>query len=151
MQFIIRQATPSDMPRITHVRTSVRENHLSVEQMADMGITEASVSEMILASLCCWVALYDNEIVGFSMIDNAEGSLFAAFVLPGHEGKGIGKRLVQIAEQELFKRHALIWLETGASTRAAGFYRSMGWGNDKTVGPDYIRLEKRRASEGGLS
>lgn len=141
----IRLATPSDLPFITHIRTSVKENHLSVEQMADMGITEASVAEMITASPCCWVALADGQIVGFAMINNDDGSLFAAFVLPTHEGKGIGKSLVQIAENELFLNHKLAWLETGQSTRAAGFYRGMGWGNEKIISPDYIRLEKCRS------
>lgn len=144
MPALIRPATPEDLPSITRVRTSVKENHLSVEQMAEMGITPASVSEMILASPCSWVAVEDGTIVGFSMIDADEGSLFAAFVLPSHEGKGIGRRLVAVAEERLFLRHSKVRLETSQSSRAAGFYRNMGWENETLVGPDYIRLEKRR-------
>ena len=144
MQVNIRPATPSDLPAITHVRTSVRENHLSVEEMADLGITPDSVIQMMLESPCCWVAVEGDQVVGFSMIDAAEGSLFAAFVRAAHEGMGIGRQLVTVAEDQLFLGHARIWLETGQSTRAAGFYRSMGWGNAQVVGPDYIRLEKRR-------
>lgn len=132
------------MPQITHVRTSVKENHLSVEQMAEMGITEASTAEMILASPCCWVAAIDKKIVGFSMVDNDAGSLFAAFVLPEYEGHGIGTQLVKIAEDQLFGQHSVAWLETTQSSRAAGFYRKLGWSNEKLVGPDYVRLEKRR-------
>ena len=140
----IRPATPEDLPAITHVRTSVRENHLSVEEMAELGITPETVTQMILASPCCWVAVEDGAVVGFSMIDAEEGSLFAAFVLPSHEGKGVGKWLVQVAEDQLFTTHSTIWLETGRTTRAAGFYRSLGWGNESAVGEDDIRLEKQR-------
>ncbi len=144
MQVFIRPATPEDLPAITHVRTSVHENHLSVEEMAELGITPEVVTQMILASPCCWVAVEDGAIVGFSMIDAEQGSLFAAFVLPSHEGKGIGRRLVQVAEDQLFTTHSTIWLETGRTTRAARFYRSLGWGNESAVGEDDIRLEKQR-------
>lgn len=145
MAIEFRLATPEDHPGIQHVRTSVKENHLSVEQMAAMGITRESVVAMMLASPCCWVAVEAGQIVGFSMVDNADACLFAAFVLPSHEGQGLGRQLLRLAEQQLFSQHDVIWLETGQSTRAAGFYRKHGWGNEKLVGPDYIRLEKRKS------
>lgn len=112
MPAVIRLAGQSDVSALFHVRTSVRENHLSLERLHQMGITEASISEMIAASPCTWVATLDNEVVGFSMIDVEEASLFAAFVRPSHEGKGLGKALVLAAEKELFQHHSEIWLET---------------------------------------
>lgn len=138
----IRLARPSDVRGIFHVRTSVNENVLTMTEMAGMGITEASVTEMIKGSPCAWVACEGAQVVGFSMIDSVEGSLFAAFVLPSHEGKGIGKMLVQTAEVALFANHALAWLETAKASRAAGFYRHLGWGNEKDIGEGDIRLEK---------
>ncbi len=144
MPIEIRAAIPTDLPAIIHVRTSVRENHLSVEEMAALGVTPESIIQTMEQSPCCWVAVEAGEIVGFSMIDASEGALFAAFVLPAHEGKGIGRRLVAVAESQLFRDHARIWLETGQSTRAAGFYQSLGWGNAQIIGADDIRLEKQR-------
>ncbi len=144
MPALIRLARQSDLADIFHVRTSVGENHLSVEQLAQMGITEQAVSEMIGASPCAWVAVVDGRVVGFSMIDIEDASLFAAFVLPAYEGRGLGKGLVQAAEEKLFESHAEIWLETGRETRAAGFYRSLGWGNEQDIGRMDIRLIKRR-------
>ncbi len=91
MKTKIRPANPADVPALFHIRTSVRENHLSREQLAGLGITEASIAEMISAAPCAWVAVSGDEVVGFSMIDIAEGSLFAAFILPSHEGMGIGQ------------------------------------------------------------
>ena len=73
-----------------------------------------------------------------------QNRLFAAFVLPEYEGHGIGTRLVKIAEDQLFGQHLVAWLETTQSSRAVGFYRKLGWSNEKLVGPDYVRLEKRR-------
>lgn len=140
----IRPALLSDIPDVFHVRTSVEENHLSVEQLAQMGITEQAVSEMLAASPCAWVAVVDDRVVGFSMIDIEDASLFAAFVLPAYEGRGLGKNLVLAAEEKLFESHAEIWLETGRETRAAGFYRSLGWGNEQDIGSMDIRMTKRR-------
>lgn len=125
--FGIRVAVVADVEAIFQVRTSVRENHLDHAQLAQMGITPAAVTAMIAAEPCTWVAEEAGRVLGFSMIDLEEGSLFAAFVLPDHEGRGIGSQLVAAAEHALFTAHDEIWLETGATTRAAGFYRRLGW------------------------
>lgn len=148
MSIVFRPATPADIPAITHVRTSVTENHLSVAQMAERGITEAFIEAMMLATPCAWVAERAGQVVGFSMVENDSGGVWAAFVLPGHEGLGIGTGLMELAEEQLFKAHARIWLETGARTRAAGFYRARGWGEERLVKEDYLRLEKRRPPQG---
>lgn len=144
MSIQIRPAETADVAGIFNVRTSVNENTLSVAELADMGITPESVAAMIAAELCAWVAVESETIVGFSMIDQQEGSLFAAFVLPSHEGRGVGRSLVNEAEKQLFAQHAACWLETGSATRAAGFYRRLGWLNEQDAGNGDIRLEKRR-------
>lgn len=126
------------------VRTSVMENHLSREEMRQMGITEGVVGDMIEKSLCAWVATENNKIIGFSMILPDEGCLFAAFVLPEYEGKGIGRRLVRLAEQELFQHHEIAWLETDKNSRAAKFYMQLGWGNETDLNGTDIKLEKSR-------
>lgn len=144
MTMAIRAATPDDIDGLFHVRTSVRENTLTREELEEMGITKAAVTAMIQNASCAWVAAEDQKIVGFSMIIPEDACLFAAFVLPEYEGKGIGKQLVSIAEDELFQQHEVIWLETGKTTRAAGFYRHTGWGNETAAGEGDIRLEKRK-------
>lgn len=141
----IRPALVSDVPHLFRLRTSVNENHLSVEQLAQMGITEETVAGMIAASPCAWVAVVGDQPVGFSMIDMDEASLFAAFVLPTHQGRGLGRKLVLAAEEKLFECHEEIWLETGRETRAAGFYRSLGWGGQQDIGNVDIRLTKHRS------
>lgn len=110
-----------------------------------MGITEGSIAEMIAASPCAWVAVLDAEVVGFSMIDVEDACLFAAFLLPAHEGKGIGSQLVTVAENELFKHHSDIWLETDRDSRAASFYRHLGWRYECPAKGNQVRLRKTRA------
>ncbi|MEB7501779.1 GNAT family N-acetyltransferase [Leclercia pneumoniae] len=139
-----RLALPSDIEGIFDVRTSVKENHLSREEMEQMGITESSVIDMIEKNRCAWVAVDNGKIIGFSMILPDEGSLFAAFVLPEYEGRGVGRSLVQLAEQELFKHHEVAWLETDKNSRAAKFYKRLGWVEKENVSESDIRLEKLR-------
>lgn len=80
------------------------------------------------------------------MILREKGSLYGLFVLPAYEGRGIGRRLTKIAEQELFKHHEVAWLETDKNSRAAKFYMQLGWGNKTTLDGAFIRLEKQRGS-----
>lgn len=127
-----------------HVRISVIENHLSREEMQRIGITENVVADLIEKSCCAWVATDNEKIIGFSMILPDEGCLFAAFVLPEYEGRGIGRRLVEIAEKELFRHHEVVWLETDKQSRAAKFYIQLGWGNKIDINDTDIRLEKHR-------
>jgi ribosomal protein S18 acetylase RimI-like enzyme len=146
MNINIRPAQASDVESIFTVRTSVTENHLSREEMLEMGISETTVRNMIEENLCAWVATDDDEVVGFSMISREKGSLFGLFVLPAYEGRGIGRRLTKIAEQELFKQHEVVWLETDKNSRAAKFYMQLGWGNKTSLNGANIRLEKQRGN-----
>ncbi|MEN5061240.1 GNAT family N-acetyltransferase [Luteimonas sp. TWI1416] len=145
MPLLLRAAQIEDIDDIFAVRTSVRENALTLEELAELGITHASVAQMLAQAPCAWVACEASTIVAFAMIDEQAGSLFAAFVLPSHEGRGIGRALVARAEQALFARHPVAWLETARESRAAGFYRRLGWGDERDVGGGDIRLQKRRA------
>lgn len=144
MNISTRLALPSDIKGIFDVRTSVKENHLSREEMERRGVTEGVVTNMIEKSRCAWVAEEDGKVTGFSMILPDEACLFAAFVLPKYEGRGLGRILVGLAEQEIFKHHEVAWLETDKNSRAAGFYRRLGWIEKGNVSESDIRLEKLR-------
>lgn len=61
MTFRIRPARPEDTAALFAVRTSVRENHQGVEELAQLGITPASISAMIAAAPCAWVAVTEGE------------------------------------------------------------------------------------------
>jgi GNAT superfamily N-acetyltransferase len=140
----IRPANAADTPGLFEVRTSVVENALSRDELAALGITEISIADMIAQAPCAWGANEDGRIVGFSIVNLDDGALFATFVLPTNEGRGIGRRLVQPAGKALFEQHAVAWLETGEANRAAGFYRRLGWGNEHDIGGGDVRMEKLR-------
>ncbi|WP_182085330.1 GNAT family N-acetyltransferase [Aureimonas sp. ME7] len=141
---VIRRATADDAGALFHVRLGVTENATTREELAQIGLTLESVAAAIMASPCCWVAEREGEIVGFSMIDDAEACLFAAFVLPEMEGRGIGRALVARAEAALFRRHDAIWLETERASRAAGFYRRLGWREAEAVDERDVVMRKSR-------
>lgn len=144
---MIRRAKPEDLPAVTRVRISVTENHLSVEQMAERGITPESVIADIEAGyLGAWVAEEKGEVVAFSMADRRAGSVFALFTRPGCEGRGHGSALLAEAEVWLASLgHREFWLSTARGTRAEKFYAGKGWApTDETAEtPDDIIFRKR--------
>ncbi len=129
---MIRLATPADLERITHVRTSVLENHLSVEEMSARGITQESVrAEMKSGILAAWVAEANGEVIAFSMANKATARVFALFTLPGYEGRGFGSELLERCEDWLRKNGTRqAGLDTGRNTRALRFYLERGWRED---------------------
>lgn len=142
MEKIIRLANQADINAIFEIRTSVRENHLSHDQLAELGITPETIRQAILGAPCVWVADVDGVPVGFSMADVDDGCVFAAFVLPEFEGYGLGRSLMEKAESFLFQHHRTIWLETAEASRASGFYRKLGWQSVKNLPEGDIRFEK---------
>lgn len=124
-----REASAADMPGISHVRLSVIENALTVEQLEERGITNAGVAASLLTHRKGWVAAEEGgRIVAFSMADRADWSIFALFVLPEHEQHGLGSRLLDLALDWLWDNGAeRVWLSTGPQTRASRFYELRGW------------------------
>jgi len=121
---MIRPATLSDLPRIFEIRDSVRENRLF-----DPGrVTEADAVWFIEnAALWVWEEA-DGTVTGFSGSDRRDASIWALFVAPGHEGKGIGRALLDRSCEALRQAgHQTAILSTEAGTRAERHYRAAGW------------------------
>jgi ribosomal protein S18 acetylase RimI-like enzyme len=129
MTISIRRGVSTDVETIFQIRTGVTQNHLSYEQLEQRGITVDSVAEALDAERCCWVAELDGQIAAFTMIDSETGSVFALFVDPLMEGRGLATLLMDEAEKALFGIHSSIWLTTDPAeqVRANGFYRRRGW------------------------
>lgn len=76
-----------------------------------------------------------------------ESSLFSFFVAPEHQGKGVGRRIMERLEQDEFFLRARR-IEIPASITALGFYQKMGYtfknGNDQPDAEMLYRLEKYR-------
>jgi GNAT superfamily N-acetyltransferase len=144
----MRDATTADIPALFAVRTSVRENHLDLAQLAARGVTPWSIAAMLADGAArAWVVEEHGEVVAFSMADARVGTVFALFVRPEAEGRGFGRALLGAAEAWLFGAGCeTIWLQTGREPhlRAHRLYRAAGW---ELVGPadhEDVRYEKHR-------
>ena len=144
---MIRKARPEDLPAITQVRISVTENYLSVEQMAERGVTpESVIAEMAAGDLGAWICEAKGEIVAFSMADRRDASIFALFTKPGCEGRGYGSQLLAEAETWLAAfGHREFWLSTARGSRAEKFYARKGWmpADETAEAPDDIIFRKK--------
>jgi GNAT superfamily N-acetyltransferase len=121
---VIRPATRADIPRLFEIRDGVGENRLT-----DPGtVTEADAARFIDAG-ALWVWQEPAGLVaGFSAGEVRDGSVWALFVAPGHEGKGIGRALLSRACDSLREAgHREAWLTAEPGSRAERHYRAAGW------------------------
>lgn len=144
MEKSIRDASDRDIRAMFGIRTRVKENHLSHEQLTEMGITPQRIRQALAEAPCAWIAEVNGTPVGFAMADIEDGCVFATFVLPEFEGCGLGGLLIGKAEDFLFEHHHTIWLETAEGSRASGFYRHLGWLPVADLPEGDVRFEKSR-------
>lgn len=142
MEKVVRLADQNDIDVIFDIRTSVKENHLSLEELTEMGITPDAIVQAMEAARCVWIAEVDGIPAGFAMADVEDGCIFAAFVRHEYEGLGLGRSLMAEAEKFLFQHHKTIWLETAEGSRASGFYRIIGWRAVQGLPNGDVRFEK---------
>lgn len=121
---IFREANIEDIPQIQVVRNAVTENILSNPNL----VTDADCQEFLLERGKGWVCQINNQIVGFSIVDLKENNIWALFVDPNHDKKGIGKQLHTLMLDWYFSQtKKTVWLGTSPETRAAIFYEKQGW------------------------
>lgn len=126
----IKVAQEQDIETLFEIRTNVIENHQSREEIAKLGITPNSVAEMLKTDCRAWIAEIENKPIGFSIANATEKTIFGIFVLPALENRGVGRALIEKAENWLWEKGITeIWLLTGndRSLRAYGFYLHLGW------------------------
>ena len=86
-----------------------------------------------------FVAELDGEVVGFASVGRSrdeeaghEGELYAIYVHPSRWGQGIGRALLERAEESMREfgfDGALLWVMEG-NERGERFYRAAGWERD---------------------
>lgn len=118
---------------MSRIRLSVTENTLSDPSR----ITAAMYEDYLERSGRGWVAEDDGDIVAFCYADKVNASIWALFVRPGQEGRGLGKLLLAQAAEWLFETgHEAVHLTTGAGTRADRFYAAQGWRREPVSATD---------------
>lgn len=119
----IRRAGYGDVPALMAIRAAVRENVLS-----DPARVPALAVRAFIDRTGIWVWEEDGRVLGFSAVDTRDGSVWALFVDPTAEGRGIGQALLPPALDDLRRagwREARLTTQPGS--RAERFYRRDGW------------------------
>lgn len=120
----IRIASAADVPEMHRIRMSVRENRLADPSLVQPHDYRALLEEHGRG----WVAAIDGRIAGFAVADLARSNVWALFVDPAFEGRGVGRGLHGVMMEWMFAAGAeRVWLGTDPGTRAERFYRSAGW------------------------
>ncbi len=135
MHPVFREAAYNDIPHMSRIRLAVTENVLRDPTR----ITPQMYTDFLEKDGRGWVALVDGEIVAFSYANKIDGSIWALFVDPRFEGQGLGKQLLSLATTWLFSLGVTqVTLSTGTRTRAAQFYKRLGWRLASSDGDDAI-------------
>ena len=135
---IFREALITDIPQIQLVRNSVTENTLSDPAL----VPDKDVADYIINRGKGWVCEIDKTVVGFAIVSVTDNNVWALFIQPGNDKKGIGKKLHEIMMDWYFANtDKTIWLSTSPGTRAEQFYRKAGWQEIGIHGKGEIKFE----------
>jgi GNAT superfamily N-acetyltransferase len=139
--FSYRVATVADIPFLAAIRLEVIENALT-----DPGrVTRAMYHDHLVEHGRGWVCEHKKTIVGFSIASLQNASIWALFVHPDYEGRGIGSKLLQHAVDWLFEQDVdMISLSTDPDTRAEELYKARGWERGEHISNGEILYRLRR-------
>lgn len=120
----IRRAELTDVPELSRIRASVRENRL----LDPASVKPEDYHSMLEERGRGWVAEVGGETAGFAIGDLDRGNVWALFVDPKFEGRGVGRQLHDTMMAWFFSAGApAVELSTEPGTRAATFYERAGW------------------------
>lgn len=120
----LRLAIADDVPAMHRIRKSVTENILS----DDNALGHGDYLPFLGANGETWVGEFDGTMAGFGAIDRRNASVWALFVAPEFESRGVGKGLLnQLLERAGALGMTALHLTTTAGTRAEQFYVRQGW------------------------
>jgi len=135
---LFREAKIDDIKQIQVVRNSVKENILSNPDL----VTDQDCEEFLFQRGKGWVCEIEQKIVGFAIADLKEDNIWALFLHPDFEGKGIGTRLHKMMLNWYFSTgKENVWLGTSPGTRAEKFYKKAGWTQNGLHGKNELKFE----------
>jgi GNAT superfamily N-acetyltransferase len=105
-------------------------------------VTDADCGDYLTRRGKGWVCEVDGVLAGFAIADLHGHNIWALFLRPEFQKKGIGKRLHDQMLDWYFSHITItVWLSTSPGTRAEGFYRKAGWVETGMHGKGEIRFE----------
>ena len=120
------------------VRLAVRENVLS----SPGRISASDYLSSIESKGRGWVIEEEGRIIAFAIGHETDGNIWALFVDPVYEGRGYGRQLHDVMVGWLRSRGLeRLWLTTDPDSRAAGFYKALGWSHAGLEASGEVRLE----------
>jgi N-acetylglutamate synthase-like GNAT family acetyltransferase len=145
----VREAVAADIPAMHAIRMDVRENTLSDPSWLTPEVYRAHLGNAGVSN--SWVCERDGRILGFSVARRAQADIWALFVDPAHEGRGIGRRLIAAATDWLFAQGVdTVSLSTTPDTRADAFYRANGWQRGELTDKGEVMFRLPRPSSHSL-
>ncbi|HEY1038724.1 MAG TPA: GNAT family N-acetyltransferase [Bacteroidia bacterium] len=106
------------------IRCAVKENILG----NPLAVTEADYTDFITKKGKGWVCEENGKILGFAIVDFTNYNIWALFIDPEHERKGIGTTLHNIMLDWYFEYYNnKLWLGTAPNSKAERLYRKAGW------------------------
>lgn len=127
---VIREIEKSDIKEILDIRVSTKENHFSMSDLAEVGVTPETIAEWLDSSVKGWVCEISGKSVGFALADSKTAEVLVVACYREFEKKGIGKALMYKIHDWLWSfDHDEIWLwsDPDPGIRAYGFYRKLGY------------------------
>lgn len=133
-----REATVDDIYQLHDIRRAVRENILSDPNL----VLYEDYEDFIIDKGKGFVCEIEGKIVGFGIADLTKNNIWALFILPEFEKKGIGRKLHNMMLNWYFSvTREKVWLTTEPDTRAAEFYRQAGWKEAGMNGKGEVKYE----------
>lgn len=154
---IVRPFRNEDAPAVSAlIRTTMRISNAKDYPSEIIERDVAMFTPELVIRRAAWTHFYvicqGSDILGCGAIGpywdkEEESSLFNIFVHPAHQGRGLGRRILETLEQDTFFLRAKR-IEIPASITACDFYRKMGYdyknGISQIDEEGLFRLEKFR-------
>lgn len=138
----IREAVVTDIPAMHRIRMAVEENVLT----NPLAVQESDYIPYLMKEGAAWVCEDSDQIMGFAIVDVDAGEVWALFVDPDFEGKGIGSGLHDTMVVAYFAAgQTELILGTEPGTRAEAFYRHKGWDQtgQKSNGEIIFKMQRK--------
>jgi ribosomal protein S18 acetylase RimI-like enzyme len=120
----LRVARPTDVEAIAAIHQAARRDAMPyLPELHGDDEVRAWVAEVVLPNATVWIAEIGGQVVGYASLRGND--LDQLYVAPGHQGRGVGSRLLQRAKE--LSPTGLRLYAFQRNTRARAFYEARGF------------------------